>query len=53
MTGRPFGFELQVNDDDDGGPREGKWGWAHPARVSEDVDRTFVNPSIMGVAVLD
>ena len=50
---RPFGFELQVNDDDDGGRREGKWGWAHPARVSEDIDRTFINPSIMGVAVLD
>ena len=50
---RPFGFELQVNDDDDGGTREGKWGWAHPARVSEDTDLTFFDPSFMGVAVLD
>ena len=51
--GRPFGFELQVNDDDDGGAREGKWGWAHPARGTEDVDLTFFDPSYMGTAILE
>lgn len=53
LPGRPFGFELQVNDDDDGGTREGKWGWAHPARGTEDVDLTFFDPSYMGTAILE
>ena len=51
--GQPFGFELQVNDDDDGGPRDSKWGWAHPPRADTDVDFTFVNPSFMGTLMLD
>ncbi len=53
--GRPFGFELQINDDDDGGARDSKWGWAHPSRTeeSQDVDFTFVNPSFMGTLYLD
>ena len=53
VPGRPFGFELQVNDDDDGGSREGKWGWAHPPRTTEDVDLTFFDPSYMGTAVAE
>ena len=52
-VGRPFGFELQVNDDDDGGTRDSKWGWAHPSRVIVDVDFTYVNPSYMGTLLLD
>jgi len=52
-VGRPFGFELQVNDDDDGGPREAKWGWAHPSRDGTDTDLTYENPSIMGTALLE
>ena len=51
--GRPFGLELQVNDDDGGGTREGKWGWAHPPRGNEDVDLTFFDPSYMGTALLE
>lgn len=53
VPGRPFGFELQINDDDDGDEREAKWGWAHPARVGEDVDFTFRDPSFMGTALLE
>jgi len=53
LPGRPFGFELQVNDDDDGGDREAKWGWAHPARTDVDIDFTFRDPSFMGTAVLE
>jgi len=45
-----FGFELQVNDDDTGGPRDAKWGWDHESRVEagRDTDNTFRNPSLMG-----
>ncbi len=50
---QPFGLELQINDDDDGELRDGKWGWHHPPRVNVDVDETFQNPSIMGSARLD
>ena len=52
-VGRPFGFELQVNDDDDGGTRDSKWGWAHPSRGAIDVDFTYINPSYMGTLLLD
>ncbi len=48
----PFGLELQINDDDDGNLRDGKWGWFHPPRGTSDVDFTFINPSIMGTAIL-
>ncbi len=49
----PFGFELQVNDDDDGLGRDSKWGWRHPARDRVDVDRSFFDPSVMGTLVLE
>ena len=51
--GSPFGLELQLNDDDNGGFRESKWGWFHPSRVGgNDTDLTYQNPSIMGTVVL-
>lgn len=50
--GEPFGFELQVDDDDNGDDRDAKWGWFHPARDDVDTDLTFVNPSIMGTVIL-
>lgn len=49
----PFGFELQVNDDDDGQERDSKWGWKHPARTDVDVDNTYLDPSFMGTLKLD
>ena len=48
-----FGFELQVNDDDGGGERNGKWGWKHPAGNGTDVDGTSSNPSLMGTLKLE
>ena len=51
--GEPVGFELQVNDDDDGNGREAKWGWFHPARTNTDTDTTFRNPSVMGTIVFE
>jgi len=38
-----FGLELQINDDDDGGTRDAKWGWDQ-----EGDDLTWQNPSLMG-----
>lgn len=49
----PFGFELQVNDDDDGGGRDAKWGWKHPSGNGSNVDGTMNNPSLMGTLKLD
>ena len=54
VIGSPFGFEVQLNDDDDGGDRDSKWGWFHPSRSDgEDTDLTYMNPSIMGTVVLE
>ncbi len=51
--GELFGFEVQVNDDDDGGNRDSKWGWYHPSRSNGvDTDQTYVDPSIMGTLIL-
>ncbi|MFK7995873.1 MAG: sugar-binding protein [Granulosicoccus sp.] len=52
-TDAPFGFELQVNDDDDGMGRDSKWGWKHPNRINSDVDNTIVDPSFMGTLKLE
>ena len=50
---RPFGIEVQLNEDNDGGPRDAKWGWFHPSRRTVDVDNTFRIPSFMGTGVLN
>ncbi len=52
VPGVPFGFELQLNDDDNGGPRDSKWGWFHPARNGQDTDTSYLNPSVMGTIEL-
>ncbi len=51
-VGQPFGIAVQLNDDDNGGARDSKWGWIHPARTNANVDNTWIDPSFMGVAVL-
>lgn len=48
-----FGFDVQLDEDNDGGARDARWGWHHPARVNEDVDNTWTNPSFMGRAVVE
>ena len=47
-----FGIEVQIDEDNDGGGRDARFGWAHPARQGEDVDFTYLNPSYMGRARL-
>ena len=50
VPGQPFGIEIQINDDDNGGVRDTKWGWNHPMRRAADLDLTISNPSFMGTA---
>ncbi len=52
--GQPFGFELQLDDDDNGNSRDSKWGWYHPSRQNgQDTDLTYLNPSVMGTLILE
>ncbi|MEE9322657.1 MAG: sugar-binding protein [Granulosicoccus sp.] len=54
LPGRQFGFELQVNDDDDGQERDSKWGWFHPSLEGDEAnDTTYLNPSVMGTVILE
>lgn len=52
--GQPFGFEIQYNDDLDGGTRDAKWGWFHPSRtaIGPDIDFTWEQPKFMGTVEL-
>lgn len=52
--GRPFGFELQIDDDDDGNGRDSKWGWFHESQQNGvDTDKTYQIPSVMGTLILE
>ena len=53
QVGQAFGLELQLNDDNDGGDRDAKWGWFHPSRINVDVDNTWRIPGFMGTALLE
>ncbi len=46
--GQRFGIEVQINEDDDGGDRDAKFGWHAPANT----DTTWQNPSHLGTAIL-
>lgn len=52
-AGKIFGFDVHVDDDDDGGDRDQKWGWKHPSRKGSDVDETYIKPSVMGNVILN
>lgn len=45
---REFGIEVQINEDDDGGDRDAKWGWA--GRTGED--RAPESPRAFGRAIV-
>lgn len=47
-VGELLGFEIQTNDDDDGGNRDAKWGWSHPSGY----DNAQYDPSLMGTVLL-
>jgi len=46
--GRPFGFELQLNEDDNGGPGDARFGWFEPSGSN----MASSNPSVFGTIVL-
>lgn len=45
-TNQAIGFDVAINDDDDGGDRDGKLSWAATA------DEAWQNPSYMGTVIL-
>ncbi len=47
-TEERFGFDVQYNDDDDGGDRDTKWSWFAPSFQ----DDSWKNPSLFGTAIL-
>jgi len=54
-VGKTFGFEIQINQDDDGGDRDGKWAWHRPAAMPNDInpaDETWRFPVYMGEILL-
>ena len=46
--GHPFGFDLHINEDDNGGDRDAKWGWFERSGF----DRSWFNPSTLGTLLL-
>ncbi len=53
VKNRPFGIDMQLDDDNDGGARDAKWGWFHPSRDDQDVDFTWQDPSFMATAIVE
>lgn len=51
-VGQTFGFEIQIDQDDDGGNRDAKWAWFSPSatagQTKDESDLTWRYPSIMG-----
>ena len=47
-VGKPFGFDLHINEDDNGGDRDAKWGWFEKAGF----DRSWYQPSVFGTLML-
>jgi len=51
---RSLGFDIQINNDADGGSRDYKFGWRAPSAASNvaEFDQTWQNPSLMGLIEL-
>ena len=45
-AGKVFGFDVHLNDDDDGGPRDGKLAWFGT------VDQAWTRPDLFSAATL-
>jgi len=52
-TDSPFGFELHINDDDDGQTRDSRWGWMQSATSNNDIDDGLLARPIMGTLMLE
>ena len=51
-VGRPFGLEVQIDQDVDGGARDARWGWANPAADEHYDYFRFESPRFSRMAVL-
>lgn len=54
-VGQPFGFEVQIDSDHNGGNSDARYGWKHPSKGTntEDINYTEQNPSYLGTVVLE
>ena len=57
VVGEPFGIELHLDQDLDGGDRDERWAWAYPSRLSREAagafeGYNFESPARFGTAVL-
>ena len=43
QIGRPFGFDIQINEDDNGGDRDAKWAWFEKTGF----DRSWLQPCLL------
>jgi len=48
QIGKPFGFDIHINEDDNGGDRDAKYGWFEKTGN----DRSWMHPKYFGTAVL-
>lgn len=46
--GKPFGFDVHINDDDNSDERDAKWGWFEKSGL----DRAWHDPSVFGTLIL-
>lgn len=55
QVGQPFGFEVQIDSDHNGGNSDARYGWRHPSRENNGPDQSFTmqQPSFMGTVVLE
>lgn len=49
----PFGFELHINDDDDGQTRDSRWGWMQSVTGDAGIDEGLPARPSMGVLMLE
>ena len=49
---RPFGFEVQIDQDLDGGERDSRWGWAYPSITGRDGPFVPESPALFGTMTL-
>ncbi len=54
VAGQPFGFDIQIDSDNNGAGRDARYGWKHPSLGTEGVgvNQTESSPRAMGTAVL-
>ncbi len=52
-VGELIGLDTHLDDDDNGGDRDSKWGWYHPSRSGSNVDNTYQSPSYMAPVALE